>query len=208
MIKRNQNRGSPQTLPENSFVRFRDSQCGQSIPTSLCRVVSGHAKALCFWKKKMKPMEEDRNNNKNNENDNSLLLHSMMIPTISFSSSTQSFREMGAGSPPPPLLYLRKLRSGSEGLSSDPQSEGCRPWTRAQTLHWPRGDGSRWRLLRSWEDRAAHIFYPLCGETYLDLKHFPLSFIHQELPFQHFPGCILCLVEFPLEFLQIRYTAR
>lgn len=86
-------------------------------------------------------------------------------------------------------VWATFLRSSERGRQTpDPQP---------LILHLQGADGSRWRLLKSLEDRERNIFR---------FKTFASPFIRQELPFQHFLRPILCLVEFRLEFLQIPYT--
>lgn len=94
------------------------------------------------------------------------------------------------------ILPLRTLRSGSEHHCLDTKNGGAGPgWG-----PWPdsppaRSDGSRWRLHASLKGWVAHIFYK--QRNIFRLKTLRLSpFVRQECPFQHFPGCILCLVEF------------
>lgn len=105
------------------------------------------------------------------------------------------------------FYVLRKLRPGVKQLCSDPETEGTdlgwgpwpdsRPsgtgWLKVETSYVP--GGLEWPV------------FSVSEGIYLDLKHLCLPpFECQECPFQHFLGCILCFVEFPLEFLQLRYT--
>lgn len=194
-----------------SFVPIRDSSCGQQVSNwhvytrTLHWTDSGCAKALWYAKNEKKISkeflkDEKKREREKNETDNSLFLFTGLIPMFSFlylvlwgrqeasSIFILIFKEIEVWA-----TFLRSSEWGRQTPDPQPQFSTC-------SEQMAQGGDS----LSPW--RTEEPIFSINEGIYLDLKYSHLLSFVKNLHFSTFQDAFLCLVEFPLEFLQIRYT--